>query len=181
MSSICCRKLLPVALWATASFALTLAFMRPQRLDAVPPPAPDGILINAPKLAVEGAELSLLYDDRPAPTEQITLDAGSKLPISLLARSTTADGSTAVQVKVSIFVRTPASRESRVLPASQEVWSSEQTITLSPGQPEQKIALKPSVPLPAGTSVFVTLTCGQQSVRTLNVSVGPDTTLSKGS
>src|SRR5262249_46856574 len=111
------------------------------------------------------------------------LPSGSTLPVTLLARSISPDDKGEVHAKVTIFATTPVSKMSRVLPIPKELWSSEQTITLSPGQSEQRIALKPDVKLPAGSAVFVTITSGKEGIRPLNVAVAADPTAtpSKGS
>ncbi|HEY7088944.1 MAG TPA: hypothetical protein VH518_12695 [Tepidisphaeraceae bacterium] len=183
MPSKICLKSVTLALWATASFALTVAILHPQSLQAVPPPLADGVMLNVSTLTLEGVELSLLYDNKPAPTEPISLPSGSTLPVTLLARSVSPESKGEVHAKVTIFATTPVSKMSRVLPTAKELWSSEQTIVLSPGQSEQKIALKPGVTLPAGSAVFVTITSGKNSIRPLNVAVAPDptATASKGS
>jgi hypothetical protein len=167
------RTVTTVTLWATTSFLATLWLSMPARLGADPAPPPDGALISAPKLTVDGVELSVVMVDAPVQSKPAApVPANSTVSLALVARNTMGR-SFEVPFKVSVLATPPVSPLARVMPKSEEIWSCQRTIPLMPNQ-QQTIPLDFVKPLAGRSQISVMLSSGQQSIQPLRFSVAPE-------
>jgi hypothetical protein len=167
------NNILIVAGVAVATTLLALALFLPTNLSAVDTPAP-AAAIEQPTLTCDGVKLTVK-------SSAAIYRAGEMAVLELTAVNTTGKPVTLTPALRMTSAARP-SELSRAMPMPKQVWQTEQTLSLKPGE-VRTVGLNPNVPLTGPSTVSVTVSVGKESIvaarftvdRPANSSGGPTT------
>lgn len=159
-----------IAVWAGVSCVASLTVLMPKRLTATDPVQVSAIAQPErarPVLAGEGFELSVRVAGQATDQPFAALKPGEPIRLELIAVS---KASETIDVKplVRLMSTSPVSRMSRTPSTPTEVYRTEPTITLAPGE-TRTLVVETNTVIPQDVQVTVALSQGSQEIWALGL------------